>query len=93
MAPSITTDIVVYQDARTEMLNRAALHDTGAIQNSRVHIYNYWIATGIEYPVGELYFAKWLYPHLFEDIDPDAIYVQLIQQYFGITSQGVYVYP
>ncbi|MDR2720412.1 MAG: ABC transporter substrate-binding protein [Nitrososphaerota archaeon] len=93
MAPSITNNVTVYQDARAEMLSRDALRNTGAIEDGRVYIYNYWIATGIEYPVGELYFAKWLYPHLFEDIDPGAIYVQLIQQYFDITPQGVYAYP
>jgi Mor family transcriptional regulator len=69
------------------------LSTLSAVQNDRVHIYNYWLTGGIEYPVGKLYFAQMLYPDLFADIDPGAIYQELIQKYFGETPTGVYFYP
>jgi iron complex transport system substrate-binding protein len=48
---------------------------------------------GIRYPVGLLYWAKWFHPSLFEDIDPAAVHAQLIQQFFGVTLEGVHAYP
>jgi iron complex transport system substrate-binding protein len=91
--PVIGNNLTVYQLARDELMSRVALSGTTAVQEGRVYVYNPYLTSGIEAPVGELYFAKWLYPDLFEDIDPGAIYVQLIQEYFGITPEGVYAYP
>jgi iron complex transport system substrate-binding protein len=93
MCSQITNDITAYQADRDEMMSRIALSETNAIKNGRVHVYNYWLSGGIEYPVGALCFAKWLHPDLFTDIDPNAVYQELIQEYFGVTPDGVYAYP
>lgn len=91
--PVIGNNLADYQDARTELMSRDILKDTKAVQDGRVYIYNPNLRTGLEYPIGKLYLAKWFYPDLFADIDPNAVFVQLIQQYFGITPEGVYFYP
>lgn len=91
--PSITNNITIFQSTITDFSTRDALTQTDAVKQGRVHAFNYWLGTGIEYPAGALYFAKWLHPELFTDIDPGAVYKQLIQQYFGVTPNGVYGYP
>jgi iron complex transport system substrate-binding protein len=92
-AASITNNVTIFESTRNEYMTRAAYLESDAVKNGRVYVYNYWLSGGIEYPAGMLYFAKWLHPDLFTDIDPGAIYVQLIQEYFGVTPDGVYGYP
>jgi iron complex transport system substrate-binding protein len=81
------------QTQYTEMLDRSALSDTNAIKNGRVHTYYNIITQCISYPIGLLYYEKWLYPDLFSDIDPVAVQTELYQRFFGITVEGVYTYP
>lgn len=91
--PVIGNNMTVYQNARDELMSRPALKDTTAVKEGRVYIYNPYLRSGLEYPIGKLYFAKWLYPDLFADINPETVFTQLIQQYFGVTPEGVYFYP
>ena len=48
---------------------------------------------GIGMPIGCLYFAKWFHPDLFEDIDPEEVHEELVQEFFGQELEGAYVYP
>ena len=91
-AISGTTSLTDYQAAWDSMMSRTALQDTNAIKSSRVNIIYIYLTYGIRYPVGELYFAQCLYPDLFADIDVDAIHADLIQEYFGISLTGTYMY-
>ncbi len=88
-----TTNLTDYQTIHDELLSRTVLQEVNAIKDERVHVFYYYLGAGIRYPVGELYFAKWFYPDLFTDIDPTAIHVQLIQDYFGVPLEGTYAYP
>jgi iron complex transport system substrate-binding protein len=87
-----TTNLTDYKTAYDNLIGRSVLQDVSAIKDGRVHVFYYYLAAGIRYPVGELYFAKWFYPTLFADIDPDAVHAQLIQQYFGLSLTGTYTY-
>jgi iron complex transport system substrate-binding protein len=86
-------NITEYQTTRNEILSRAGLSETKAVKEGKVYVYDPVVLEGIRYPVGLLYFAKWLHPSLFEDIDPAAIHEQLIQRFFGVELEGVYAYP
>ncbi len=87
-----TTNLTDYKAAYANLIGRSVLQDVSAIKDGRVHVFYYYLAAGIRYPVGELYFAKWFYPTLFADINPDAVHAQLIQQYFGVSLTGTYAY-
>jgi len=76
-----------------DLLGRSLLSDTDAIKNQRVYTYYNIITQGIRYPIGLLYYEKWLYPDLLSDIDPAAVQDELYQRFFGITLEGVYTYP
>jgi iron complex transport system substrate-binding protein len=86
-------DLEAHQYAQNQFLENPALNEVTAVQEERVYTYNDCIGTGVQYPVGLLYFAKWFHPDLFEDIDVDAIHAELIQDFFGEEVSGVNVYP
>jgi iron complex transport system substrate-binding protein len=82
-----------FQNMKQELQTRTGLSDVNAIKNDKIYLFNFKLATGIRYPIELLYFAKWLYPNHFEDIDPGAVHAQLIQSFFDETLEGVYAYP
>jgi iron complex transport system substrate-binding protein len=81
------------QAQRNAMLNRAVLSDTTAVQEGRVYTYYNIITQGIRYPIGLLYYEKWLHPDLFTDIDPAGVQAEMYQKFFGITLDSVFAYP
>lgn len=87
------SDLTAFQATRDEILGRPGLGEIDAVKDGRVYVYDSVVMEGLRYPVGLLYFAKWLNPTLFDDIDPAAIHEQLIQDYFGVELEGVYMYP
>jgi len=76
-----------------KLMSRPELQGVSAVKNKRVYLYDPSITQGVMYPVGILYWAKWLYPDRFADVDPGAIHALLLQKYFGVTLDRVYVYP
>ncbi len=82
-----------FEATHSELMNRAGLCEVTAVKEERVYVYDPIILEGIRYPVGLLHWAKWFHPSLFEDIDPAALHAELIQQFFGVTLEGVHTYP
>jgi iron complex transport system substrate-binding protein len=82
-----------FEATYSELVNRAGLGEVTAVKEGKVYVYDPIILEGIRYPVGLLYWAKWFHPSLFEDIDPAAVHAELIQQFFGVTLEGVHTYP
>ncbi|MHC1636083.1 MAG: ABC transporter substrate-binding protein [Candidatus Methanospirareceae archaeon] len=73
------------------------LNITNAVKNNRVHLIEGDVAFSPVMPVGLAYFAKWLHPDLFADLDPQAIHQEYIDRFCGIdydvAEHGVFVYP
>ncbi|MEM2280836.1 MAG: ABC transporter substrate-binding protein [Candidatus Bathyarchaeia archaeon] len=78
---------------REQLMSRTELREVKAVKKGNVYIYDPIIMQGVRYPVGLLYWAKWLHPEIFADIDPGAVHAQLVQKFFGLTLEGVYAYP
>ncbi len=76
-----------------EIISRSQISTTNAIKNSKVYVYDSTIFTGLRYPIGLLYWAKWFNPTLFADIDPLTVHQQLNQKFYGLPLNGVYAYP
>jgi iron complex transport system substrate-binding protein len=64
-----------------------------AVKNGRVYIYHRTMAMSPRYIVARLYFAKWLHPELFKDIDPESIHREYWKKFLDIDLNGVWVYP
>jgi iron complex transport system substrate-binding protein len=82
-----------FSTVRNEIMSRSQISITNAIKNGKVYIYDSAMFTGLRYPIGLLYWAKWFNPTLFSDIDPLAIHQQLNQKFYGLPLNGVYAYP
>lgn len=59
-----------FQRARTELLDRSGWSDFPAVKDNRVYVYNAWAQELAGRTFQQLYFAKWIHPDLFADIEP-----------------------
>jgi len=74
--------------------NRTDLKDTYAMQNGRVYVLDAGcVLTSARNFVPTLYLAKWFYPDLFEDLNPEAIHKEYFEKWLGIPYQGIWAYP
>jgi iron complex transport system substrate-binding protein len=87
------TDIAFYEDKMADVLSQTGISSTTAAANNNIHLFSYRIIQGIRYPIGLLYFAKCMHPTLYEDINPDAILDDMIDQFFGIEIDSIFMYP
>jgi iron complex transport system substrate-binding protein len=77
---------------RDEVLNRQNFAEISAIKNKSVYIFG----SDVMYLrgfIGIIYMARWFYPDLFNDLDPEAIHKEYLEKFQGMPYQGVYVYP
>jgi hypothetical protein len=52
------------------------------------------MASGLSEMVTMLYYAKWLHPDLFQDIDPRSVHTELVQKYAHMNIDDIHqVYP
>ena len=68
-----------------------------AVINDRVFVMLCVYTCGPHYPASLATMAKWFYPDLFEDLNPQAIHQEYLDTFLGIDynvyEQGVFVYP
>jgi iron complex transport system substrate-binding protein len=60
-----------------------ALNITDAVKSGGLHILSYDILTGPGSIISLAYMAKWFYPQLFADLDPEALHQEYIDQFLG----------
>jgi iron complex transport system substrate-binding protein len=90
---SPTHNINDFIAAKNNILSRSALQDVDAIKNGRVYIIDWSARSGVRSVVGYLYWAKWIQPSLFSDIDPGTVNQNLNQKFFGTSIAGTFGYP
>ncbi|WP_027356720.1 stalk domain-containing protein [Desulfofundulus thermocisternus] len=76
-----------------EMMRRPGWNKITAVQQGKVYMLSSEIYTGPRAIVGLAYFAKWIYPELFRDVDPEAIHKEMLKKFHGIELKGAYAYP
>ncbi|MEJ5327605.1 MAG: ABC transporter substrate-binding protein [Candidatus Bathyarchaeia archaeon] len=85
-------DLASLQTLRNSILARPELSETKAVKNGTVYVIKSVLLVDRDV-IGLLYFAKWLHPNLFQDIDPAAIHAEYIQRFFNAELTGVFTYP
>lgn len=78
---------------RTEIMRRPGWNKIAAVRQGKVYMLSSEIFTGPRAIVGLAYFARWVYPELFRDVDPEAIHKEMLKKFHGIELKGAYVYP
>ena len=74
------------------LVNRPGWDKLEAVKNDQVHVMSPFPANAVSKMVGVSYLAKWLYPELFPDLDPEAVMKEWVEKYQGIPYQGGHVY-
>jgi iron complex transport system substrate-binding protein len=79
-----------------DIRNRTGFNDVDAIKNSRIYAIAPHIIK-VPYIVGVTYYAKWLHPDIFEDLDPKAIHQEYLTRFlnldYDLNTHGVFAYP
>jgi iron complex transport system substrate-binding protein len=79
-----------------DLMNRPEWSNVSAVKNNRVYIIHLDLLYGLSDPVAMAYWAKWFHPDLFEDLDPQAIHQEFIDEFlsidFNVYEHGVFVY-
>lgn len=89
------TEYKAYYD---EIMGLAGFENINAVKNNQVHIISGDLTMRTSLPVGIAYQAKWYYPELFADLDPQALHQEYIDRFcpgldFNVSEHGVFVYP
>ena len=76
------------------VLNKEILRNTSAIKNKRVYVIdgNLMLGSSTSY-LGAFYCAKWFYPELLKDMDPETIHKEFIEKWIGARFGGIWAYP
>lgn len=92
-----TDNTTKFKEKQNEVLDRSELANVSAIKSGNVYIQSADIFFGGRYFLSIIYMAKWFYPDLFEDLDPQAIHQEYLTRFQGLdydlSKQGVFVYP
>ena len=92
-----TDDLSETKAVIDEVMSRPELAYVNAVKNERGSGISGHLGYGPESFLSVLYYAKWFYPELFEDLDPTAIHQEFVTEYLGLDfdvyEHGVWVYP
>ena len=79
------------------VMNRPELANVAAVKNGKVFVGHYDVELTPSCVAALAYLAKQLHPDLFQDIDPQAIHQEYVDQFkridFDVYEDGVFVYP
>ena len=88
-----------FAEKAEEMLERPGWKDLKAVKEGNFYINTAFMSGGLGKMIGAAYMAKWLYPDLMTDLDPDAIFTQWMKyqgfepnapHYYHVPAQDVY---
>ena len=75
----------------------ACLRENAALEDGKVYIEASDIDSGPQLFIVVAYMAKWFYPELFEDLDPEATQREYLDRFqwieYDVDEHGVFVYP
>lgn len=72
--------------AYNELKSRPGWEDTKAFQNNDVYFMTQFSHGGASKLVGTMYIAKWLYPDLLPDLDPDEVFRAWMEDFQGFRN-------
>ncbi|MDD2755957.1 MAG: ABC transporter substrate-binding protein [Methanothrix sp.] len=82
---------------RETILNRTGWQNIKAVQDDRVFMLSDSNAAKPTFFIGVAYLAKFFYPDLFADLDPQAIHQEYLTRFqrldYDLSKRGVFVYP
>ena len=93
-------DTTVIRETRDWVMDadeNPVLAGSDAVTNGKVYLYSFHMANSPRFVVVMAYWAKWLHPELFSDLDPKAIHQEYMTDFmridYDLDEHGVFVYP
>ncbi len=85
------------RSVRDAIMSRPGFDNITAVKDNRVYLIVPHICDRSCNAIGIVYMAKWFYPDLFEDLDPQATHQEYLTRFQGLDydldEHGVFVYP
>ena len=82
---------------RDTIMNRPGWESITAVKNDRVYLIDKDLIGSTANFVGATYVTKWLYPDIFEDLDPQEFHQQYLMDFqqldYDLSEQGVFMCP
>jgi iron complex transport system substrate-binding protein len=75
------------------LADRPELANINAVKDHRVYIIDYNLLCGPRWIIANCYFAKWLHPELFGDVDPGEMHREYLSEFHGLELEGTWAYP
>ena len=77
-----------------EIMSQMGFEAIDAVKAGRVYIMDINMASGLSELITMLYYAKWLHPDLFSDIDPRSVHAEMLKKYANMDLDDIHqVYP
>ena len=77
-----------------EASSKTGWKETDAVKNKRVFVIDGETGSAsCRGAVGVCYCAKWFYPEVFKDLNPDAINKEYFEKWLGASYKGIWAYP
>ncbi len=73
--------------------NRTGLKETNAAENGQIYLINPTYTDWGRGFIGASYMARWFYPDISKNLDPDAINKEYFENWLGVPYQGIWAYP
>ncbi|MBN1322462.1 MAG: ABC transporter substrate-binding protein [Methanotrichaceae archaeon] len=91
-------DLSVLMAVHDDIMNHPELANVTAVEGGRIyHPDIYSIGLFPNNIISVAYYAKWLHPDLFEDLDPQRVHQEYLDRFtpieFNVKEHGVFVYP
>ena len=91
--PYNATDTTPLKEIRESIMSRPGWDAINAVKAGRVYIISGALSSGPRSIIGIMYIAKWLYPKIFEDLDPETLHKEYLERFLGVPYGGIWAYP
>lgn len=81
-----------FKSIENEIKDRACWDYIDAVQNDKIFIYSYYSHGGAGKLIGSFYLAKYMYPELLPELDPEKIFKTWMTEYQKIPYQSGHTY-
>jgi iron complex transport system substrate-binding protein len=88
------TDETIAEGIIGDIRTRPGWSAIDAVKNDEVYLFSLETAT-LRAPIGVIYMSKMFYPERFEDVDPDDVFRDYLNQFYEIEEipEGILIYP
>ncbi|MGL5725143.1 ABC transporter substrate-binding protein [Cetobacterium sp.] len=88
-APTIDQQLKTIEDIK----HRKGWKDIDAVKNNNIFLMSQFGHGGASKMIGAAYMAKWIYPEVLSDLDPDALFKEWLEEFQGFQNIEGHFYP